>query len=389
MSTVTPTSNPREDAARRQAQGWERLKSSVVGIRTPTGIGTGFCVLPNGLIVTNLHVVGYTGRVHVGVEEKVPARVVHVDSKHDIAFVVTDEDLGLTPLKVGDSEALTPGQPVIAVGHPHGFSFTVTQGILSATARRVNGVAYLQTDAALNPGNSGGPLLGKNGRAIGVNTWVGRDGQNLGFAVPIHLIISDLKRFRGPVEEIREMSPLYSCRECDASFDPRDDHCLACGAVVPFSGDYSMLGRPAPFVRGERQVIALIDHLGYVPHEYCVRAGFWRIPSHTGDVWIALDDSGDYVSFGSYLTKLPARNHEAFFRYLLTLNDQTMGHFRLSLSGDVVTLSFSEPTAFLCEGEVSRDLRQLMTLSEDLRALLHNAYGVEAAPTEDTHNPFL
>lgn len=383
-------SDPTQGTARPNAsEGWEQLKRSVVGIRTPTGIGTGFCVLPNGLIVTNLHVVGYSGRVDVGVEDKVRAKVVHVDTKHDIAFVVTETSLDLTPLGVGDSRILTPGQPVIAIGHPHGFSFTVTQGILSGTDRRVNDVSYLQTDAALNPGNSGGPLLDKTGRVIGVNTWVGRDGQNLGFAVPVHLILSDLKRFRGPTEEILAAELVYACRECGAHFAPEDDHCLACGAVVPFSGDYSVVGRPAPFVRGERQVIALLEQLGFVPHEFCVRVGFWRIPSHTGDVWVALDEGGDYVSFGSYLTKLPDRDHEAFFRYLLTLNDQTMGHFRLSLAGEVVTLSFSEPTAFLSQDEVSRDLRQLMRLSEDLRALLEKAYGVEAAPTEDTHNPFL
>lgn len=357
---------------------WDRVRASVVGVRAGGSFGTGWVALPNGLVVTNVHVVGYDARVALQSEGGVelPARVVHADTKRDIAFVMPIGTLGVPALPLGPSAEARPGQPVVAIGHPLGLAFTVTQGILSAVGRDVRGVPYLQTDAALNPGNSGGPLIDREARVIGVNTWIRSGGQNLGFAVPVHLFQHELQRFAGPVGQVTAMTPVYRCIECDAPYQTTDDRCLKCGAPVPFaSGAAGAILWSLSFAQAERSVANMIARLGYVPNQVWVDKGTWRLPQPSGEVWVHLDQSGDYVSFAARLVKVPPTGHEALFRFLLTVNDRTSGPCRLSLEGEVITLSFAEPTIFLNQEEVLAEMSMLLGMSEELRGVLSRAYG--------------
>jgi S1-C subfamily serine protease len=161
------------------------------------GSGSGFIINANGQIITNAHVVERADRVTVTLRDgrKLPGKVLGADPVTDIA-VIKVEGANLSSVPFGDSDRLRPGEWAIAIGNPLGLDYTVTSGIISATGRsssqigdpnapnkRVN---YIQTDAAINPGNSGGPLLNANGEVIGVNTAIRRDGQGLGFAIPIN-----------------------------------------------------------------------------------------------------------------------------------------------------------------------------------------------------------
>lgn len=169
---------------------------AVVGIRTPTGSGSGVIISPDGLIITNAHVVGRAGNVRVSLANgnDVDARVLGIAQTVDIAVLdIPGENLPHAVL--GDSDALQVGQSAIAIGNPIGFERTVTTGVLSAMNRSL-GFGYeelIQTDAAINPGNSGGPLLNSSGQVIGINTAAVREvpGQGplagLGFAIPINL----------------------------------------------------------------------------------------------------------------------------------------------------------------------------------------------------------
>lgn len=158
------------------------------------GSGTGFIISTDGYLVTNHHVVENASIIKVmltsGIE--VNAALRGSDPSTDIAVLKIDER-GLKSLQFADSKLLQPGQIAIAIGNPMGLQFTVTAGVVSALGRSLragNGRMIddvIQTDAALNPGNSGGPLLNSSGKAIGVNTAIINGGQGLCFAVSSNL----------------------------------------------------------------------------------------------------------------------------------------------------------------------------------------------------------
>jgi S1-C subfamily serine protease len=167
-----------------------QARPAVVSVSRQGGSGSGVVIRPNGVIVTNAHVVGDAEQVRVRLAggRTLPGRVLGTDPVVDIAVVKVDaENLPVAP--IADSDDLDVGQAAIAIGNPLGLEGTVTTGVVSATNRQRDPddpVGFIQTDAAINPGNSGGPLLDSQGRVIGINTWIIR-ANNLGFAVPINV----------------------------------------------------------------------------------------------------------------------------------------------------------------------------------------------------------
>ena len=154
--------------------------------------GSGVIVSQNGHIVTNLHVVNNARAVQVQLADgrTLPAKFVGADGPSDIALLKIEAD-GLAPLPFGDSDKVNVGQMVFAVGNPLGLQETVTQGIVSAKGRRALSEAaneFFQTDAAVNPGNSGGPLVNLEGEIIGINNSISPQGQGIGFSIPSNTV---------------------------------------------------------------------------------------------------------------------------------------------------------------------------------------------------------
>ena len=198
QSSPTPSATPTIVELVRNVQG------GVVQILTITSSGSGFIIDTDGRVVTNQHVVSgnrsVTVRMHDGTEYQ--ASVLGVDGVADLAVVDIVPEIALTPLSLGDSSLVQVGEEVIAIGYPLGYqlgqSQTVTRGIISSK-RIYDGVEHLQTDAAINSGNSGGPLFNRSGQVIGVNTW-GVDftvADNIAFAVSINEVKSRLETLKG------------------------------------------------------------------------------------------------------------------------------------------------------------------------------------------------
>ncbi|HEY6364635.1 MAG TPA: DegQ family serine endoprotease [Candidatus Binatia bacterium] len=158
-------------------------------------LGSGFIIDPNGLILTNYHLVDNARKIIVRLLDgrEFTGKVVGKDQQTDIALVkINAQDLPVAPM--GDSDRLEVGEWVMAIGNPFGLDYTVTSGIVSAKDRQIGAGAYdhfIQTDASINPGNSGGPLVNLQGEVVGIDTAIfSQSGGNIGigFAIPINLV---------------------------------------------------------------------------------------------------------------------------------------------------------------------------------------------------------
>ncbi len=181
-------------------------------------LGSGFIIEAGGLAVTNYHVIRHATEIDVVLadQRRVAARVVGEDRRTDLALLALESEEPLSALPLGDSDTLRIGEWVIAIGNPMGLSSTVTAGIVSATGRRDvrarGAMMYrdlIQTDASINPGSSGGPLLNARGEVIGVNTAIKEDIAGIGFAVPISRVKQIVERLRADGKVMRSWIGIY------------------------------------------------------------------------------------------------------------------------------------------------------------------------------------
>jgi len=182
-----------------------KLGEAVVQVRTPGGLGSGFFIHEDGFLITNFHVIEGETRISIEVYHQKDGqlerrsyrdvRILAMNKFGDLALLKID-DKGAPKFKVvplGDSDVVSQGDRVFAIGSPQGLERTVTEGIVSTTARPVGGELYLQTTTQINPGNSGGPLFNLRGAVVGVTNMKLTFGEGLGFAIPVEQLRYFLK----------------------------------------------------------------------------------------------------------------------------------------------------------------------------------------------------
>ncbi|MCH2138233.1 MAG: trypsin-like peptidase domain-containing protein [Phycisphaerales bacterium] len=190
--------NPPELSVRQQAA---RVKSSVVLVRTPSGLGSGVIVNDDGYAITNAHVVQGEQQLRAVAWIPQPDGTLKRTTIEDVEIVAINNHLDLALLRVPHPEGGTfswsplerfetieVGQPVFAIGNPLGLEQTTSQGVISTTQRNFEGLSYIQTDAAINPGNSGGPLFNTRGEVVGITNMGITGGEALGFAIPARYV---------------------------------------------------------------------------------------------------------------------------------------------------------------------------------------------------------
>ncbi len=189
-----------------------RARPAVVVVETDEGLGSGFLIRPDGIIVTNNHVVANAKAMAVKFPSGEVYRKVYLlssDPTDDLAFLKI-EAVDLPTIPLGNSNKVQPGDEVLLVGSPQGLEQTVSNGLISGI-RVDNGVRVLQTSAAASPGSSGGPLLNRNGEAIGIMSFKFVNGENLNFAIPINYVRGKLDTLT--LANLRALEPLKTKSE--------------------------------------------------------------------------------------------------------------------------------------------------------------------------------
>ncbi|MBX3360074.1 MAG: trypsin-like peptidase domain-containing protein [Phycisphaeraceae bacterium] len=191
-----------ERAPREQA---ERFGDAVIKVSTPSGLGSGFIISPDGYAITNAHVIQKESRLKCTVWEKgekelrrilvEDVEIIAVNNHTDLALIKMKHPDG-KPFKhvyIQSREELAAGQSVFAIGNPLGLERTLSRGVISTTQRSFEGLTFIQTDTQINPGNSGGPLFNDRGEVIGVTNMGIPFGEGLNFAIPARYVIDFIR----------------------------------------------------------------------------------------------------------------------------------------------------------------------------------------------------
>jgi len=312
----------------------EVFRNVVVQIATPYATGTGFFLKSQDLIVTNEHVVRGNGRVIIDGEkfEKQIIRVLYTDPRLDIAFLEAPVDHSMPSVYLGVGEEMAEGELIIAVGHPFGLKYTATQGIISNALHKQNEIEYIQHDAALNPGNSGGPLIDSHGHVIGVNTFIIRDGNNIGFSLPVDYLAKAMSEFLE--HEGKTAVRCHSCSNIVLDGDDFDGYCPHCGTKVEVPARVAEY-EPAGV---KRTIEALLQELGYDVELSRKGPSSWEIINGSARINVTYHEQTGLIMGDAFLAILPRKDIKPIYEFLLRQNFTIEG-LTFSIKGQDIILS--------------------------------------------------
>jgi len=351
----------------------DRYKKTVIQIATPYSTGTGFFLAEHGLIITNEHVVRDNRNVVIDGEtiDKQLANVVYLDEKHDLAFLRAPQMQDIPEIRLRESDdPVTEGDEIVAIGHPFGLTFSVTKGIISNTVHNIAGIAYLQHDAALNPGNSGGPLISSNGEIIGVNTFIIKDGNSIGFSLPNRYLNEAIAEF--------QKGDGRSCVRCDACssmvFENESTikYCTHCGSEI------SMISQIDQYEAAgiNRSIEQMISSMGYDIDLSRMGPNHWSIRRGSAKINIAYHEKSGLIIGDAYLATLPDDNIKELYTFLLKQNYKLEG-LTFSVKGQDIILSLLIYDQYLNNETAQRLFNHLLQNADDYDDILVDQFGAE------------
>jgi serine protease Do len=352
----------------------EKYQNAVVQIATTSGRGTGFYLRDYDLIVTNHHVVGENKKVSLKIRssDKKLANVVFVDERHDLAFLLPPADMQTLPeLKLGEYATMKDGDSVLAIGHPYGLNYTATQGVVSRVDRIQQGVRYIQIDAAINPGNSGGPLVNERGEVVGVNTFIIKGGDNLGFALPVSYLREALEQYTPHRGEVTVRCPSCNTLVTEEMLE-NGEYCPNCGTEI----DFPKKDEPEEIpVSGIANTIEdILENLGH-NHELA-RNGTnkWEVREGTAKIKISFNPDTYFIICDAYLCQLPKTGIRELYAFLLKENFNVRGKL-FSLKGEYIILSSFIYDLDITVESGARMFSRLFTRADAYDDLLIEKYG--------------
>lgn len=359
----------------------KNTKDSIYKIITAGGTGTGFKVAGYDFLITNYHVV--KGSKTVAVEDhknnRYVAQVAMVNPKVDLAFLDVKD---LVPMKgtilLDKDKEVSNLETIYINGFPFGMPFTVTEGIVSAANQPMNGRNYIQTDAAVNPGNSGGPMLDNEGFLIGVTTSKFTQADNVGFGIQAKDVIKQIEDYN-----FEDVKYRVKCNSCDSFIENESEFCPNCGANIDISVfEEFELSHFANFTENA------LTELGANP--ILCRAGrdYWEF--HQGSALIRIFVvNNNYLFATSPLNKLPKENLDELLTYVTS---NKVAPYQLGVYENKIYISYRTHLSDIYsekKDEIKMNIINLALKADELDDFFKDNYGCDMSMESKSEEPNL
>lgn len=348
----------------------QNIFKAVYKVNHAGGSGSCFYLKNYDLFVTNYHVVEGLREVALQDDNKnrFHARVVLVNPVRDIALLKADGDFSALPeIALSTLDEVTIGQKINVAGYPFGMPFTVTEGTVSSPRQLLNDSYYIQTDAAVNPGNSGGPMFNDNSELVAITVSKLNNADNMGFGIPV----SSLRELLDQIADLDTSVFNVQCNSCDEFISEEEEYCPSCGDKLPEN------------VFQERSLTDLavfceeaIEAMGINP--VLARVGYESWVFHKGSSEIRMFVyQRQYLFCTSPINVLPKKNLEPVLSYLLNAEVKP---YQLGLDGNQIYISYRVHISDVFSeygDEVKKNLTNLAFKADDLDNYLSDTFGCE------------
>ena len=334
------------------------------------GSGSCFYLKSCNLFVTNYHVVEGFHHVAVHSNDRTPylAKVVLVNPVLDIALLAVDGDFSALPeLSLAENESLAIGRKVYVAGYPYGMPFTVTEGSVSSPKQLLDGKYYIQTDAAVNPGNSGGPMLNENGEVVGVTVSKFTQADNMGFGIRVET----LRKLLETAGEFDRTIFQVQCGSCDELIAEEEEFCPSCGEKLTEGvfdqREQSPLGS---FVE------SAIEQMGINPILARDCYDSWLFHKGSSEIRIFVYD-GNYLFSTSPINLLPKKDVEPVLDYMLT---EDFGPYKLGIEERQIYIAYRIHLSDITdesEEEIRQNIVQLAFKADEMDNMMVERFGCE------------
>ncbi len=344
----------------------ENSRNSVFKINTSTGSGSGFYLSEKNILVTNFHVV--QGCRTVAVEdqqkERFPAKVIFVNPFTDIAFLRPTHNLKPRPAPFDSFAKVTNREQVYVLGFPFGMPYTETKGIVSSPRQLMEGRHYIQTDAAVNPGNSGGPVVNSEGQLIGITTSKFTNADNIGFAIPVEVLSEDLES----LTLNKKLEYSVKCDSCKTLLFEKTEYCSNCGNTI----DSNVFDQITPNRIGVFIEEAL-DLLGVDPVLARNGEDYWEFHYGTTLITIYFHER-DYLHAMAPINEMPTSNVEPLLKFLL----ENSVPYKLGILDNKIFISYRLHMSDLFSdhaSEIRKHLSEFPSKADEMSIFFKEKYG--------------
>lgn len=334
----------------------QNIYSVVFKVTHSGGSGSCFYLKEYNLFVTNYHVVEgfHTVAIHDNERNPYLAKVILVNPSLDIALMAVEHDFSSLPnLNLAANESLVISNKIRVAGYPYGMPFTVTEGTVSAPKQLMNGQYYIQTDAAVNPGNSGGPIINDKDEVVGitVSKFADSDADNMGFGIRVE----SLRKLFDSLDGLERDSFQVQCDSCDSLIAEEEEFCPSCGEKLPEG------------VFEERHLSPLgefcesaIDEMGINP--VLARDGYeaWRFHKGSSEIRMFVYDR-NYLFSVSPINLLPKKEVEKVLDYIL---DTDLSPYKLGIEGRQIYICYRIHLSDISDESEDRIREELVHLAE-------------------------